>query len=638
MYAVSSGYKDVIYSGDAQHRLKLLFNNVEYVDANSKAESVKIKSNIFSNGETRFCLDNLVSKTAEIVIHDIDLTDIVEPVTISIGTLVGNDYEYVPMGQFLLDEIPTTDKGKTTIKLRDFASKFDIPYNAEDIITNSGGSATLGAILQDICDKAGVLNGVGNFPNSDVLISVWDNSITARQYVMYIAEVAGRFATMDRDGKLDFINPVYVYNNRFTLPVNVMSAYTEGEQITIDRVVYEDAIRKFEYGDDESYTLYINTSNPFVVDTQEISNVYDIMQDYDVYSMKIDKMMGNPALDPYDMIEFTYNGKTYNTFAQNDLTYNRAITQTFNTQFGTQAKSQENVTLNTEDSRYKRVETKINQLDGTITQTTAEVSDIKADLEGNYYTVEQTNILIQNAQSGITNTFSEAGGNNIFRNTGLWFANTDSDSDVNPYEFWNGKVVRYNEEKAANRYALLLQDDTLYQEEIVPNGNYTVSFKYKVLNPLSEVKIKINDKEYELTQTTDTEFITGQNNIDPVVVSSQSIKIQFISDTDNSCEIYDLMVNAGQVGLAYSQNQNETTTDTVNISKGITITSTADENIVFKADYDGVRIYDKNNMNTPITKFTEKGMTTKEMTVENKGEIAGVLIQEIGNQTWFTKI
>ena len=98
------------------------------------------------------------------------------------------------------------------------------------------------------------------------------------------------------------------------------------------------------------------------------------------------------------------------------------------------------------------------------------------------------------------------------------------------------------------------------------------------------------------------------------------------------------MVNAGKVKLAYSQNQNETTTDTVNISKGITITSSADDKIVFKADYDGVRIYNKNNMNAPITYFTEKGMTTKEMVVENKGEIADVLIQKIGNQTWFTKI
>ena len=123
-----------------------------------------------------------------------------------------------------------------------------------------------------------------------------------------------------------------------------------------------------------------------------------------------------------------------------------------------------------------------------------------------------------------------------------------------------------------------------------------------------------------------------------IEVNSQNIKIDFISDANDACEVYDFMVNAGKVRLAYSQNQNETTTDTVNISKGITITSSADENIVFKADYDGIRVYEKNNMSSPITYFTEKGMTTKEMVVEDKGEISGVLIQEIGNQTWFTKI
>jgi hypothetical protein len=98
------------------------------------------------------------------------------------------------------------------------------------------------------------------------------------------------------------------------------------------------------------------------------------------------------------------------------------------------------------------------------------------------------------------------------------------------------------------------------------------------------------------------------------------------------------MVNAGSVGLAYSQNQNETTTDTVNISKGITITSSDNENIVFKANYDGVRIYDKNDMANPITKFTDKGIDTDEITVDGKAEISGLLFQKIGNQVWISKL
>ena len=269
-----------------------------------------------------------------------------------------------------------------------------------------------------------------------------------------------------------------------------------------------------------------------------------------------------------------------------------------------------------------------------INDFTDEISDIENTL-ANVVTISTVNELIESAKEGVTNTFKTSGGYNLFRNTGLWF---ETGNNSNPYEFWVGNVGRISEDKAVNRNALLLKNNTLYQEQNVPNGNYNVSFKYKKLLPLSTISVKINDKTYSLDQTTDTEFITGQDNIDELLVTSQTIKVQFISDMDDACEVYDLMVNSGNVQLAYSQNQNETTTDTVNISEGITITSSNNENIVFKANYDGVRIYDKTNMATPITKFTDKGTETKELIVTGKSEISGLLIQDMGDQTWITKI
>ena len=345
--------------------------------------------------------------------------------------------------------------------------------------------------------------------------------------------------------------------------------------------------------------------------------------------MNISKILGNPALDPWDIIEFTYNDITYRTLAQSTLNYRGTIIQSFDTQMGSNEKSQENVTFNGEASKYRRLSTRIDQAEGNIELTAAQVESVQTDLQQNYYTLEQTNQLIQNAESGITNTFSEAGGNNIFRNTGLWFESGDNN---NPYEFWNGIVSRISEDNSSNHSALLLQNNTLYQDQNVSNGNYTISFKYKKIIPLSEISVKINDIEYELNEDNETEFVQT------IEVSNQHIKVEFISDTDDSCEIYDLMVNAGSVKLAYSQNQNETTTDTVNISKGITITSSDDENVVFKANADGVRIYEKNDMTNPKTKFTNKGTETNYIEVKDEAIICDVLIQKIGSHTWFTKI
>lgn len=276
-----------------------------------------------------------------------------------------------------------------------------------------------------------------------------------------------------------------------------------------------------------------------------------------------------------------------------------------------------------------------------ITSLTKQTNSIQDNLANNYYTIEQSNTLIQNAQSGLTNTFSEAGGNNVFRNTGLWFSQSDVD---NPFEYWTGKnVSKQNTDKSSNGSLMMLKKGTLEQEQVVSNGNYTVSFKYKKLIQLATCKVIVNDNEYELTQMTDTEWQTGSKDADgnivikPLEVTSNHINVKFTSTVDNAIEIYDLMVNAGTVKLAYSQNENEVTTDTVNISKGITITSSANDT-KFKANADGIRIVDKNNEKTILTEFTDKGMSTKEMEVENGATIVKVLVQNVGNQTWFTRI
>lgn len=276
-----------------------------------------------------------------------------------------------------------------------------------------------------------------------------------------------------------------------------------------------------------------------------------------------------------------------------------------------------------------------------ITSLTKQTNSIQDNLTNNYYTIEQSNTLIQNAQSGLTNTFSEAGGNNIFRNTGLWFSQSDTD---NPYEYWTGKnVSRQNTDKSSNGSLMMLKKGTLEQEQVVSNGNYTVSFKYKKLIQLATCKVIVNDNEYELIQMSDTEWQTGSKDangnivIKPLEVTSNHINVKFTSTVDNAIEIYDLMVNAGTVKLAYSQNENEVITDTVNISKGITITSSANDT-KFKANADGIRIVYKNNEKTILTEFTDKGMSTKEMEVENGATIVKVLVQNVGSQTWFTRI
>lgn len=294
----------------------------------------------------------------------------------------------------------------------------------------------------------------------------------------------------------------------------------------------------------------------------------------------------------------------------------------------------------------RRAEVIANQATSDITLISKQVTNIGNTVESNYqqmtenfnnyYTIEQTNEMIINAQSGLTNSFSESGGNNIFRNTGLWF------KDDNGYEYWQGDADRISEDNAVNNNAILLKTGSFSQEQDVPNGNYSINFYYQKLVQFADVKVIINDVEYELDSHDVKLFYTGEQNSEtleyitqPIVVSTKKIKIEFISDTDGAVKVYDLMCNKGSARLVYSQNENETTTDTVNISKGITITSTNMETI-FRANADGIRILTLTG--NVVAYFTDKGLSTKELIVENEAQIVKTLWQEVGDQTWITRI
>ena len=307
----------------------------------------------------------------------------------------------------------------------------------------------------------------------------------------------------------------------------------------------------------------------------------------------------------------------------------------------------------------KRAEVIADQNTAQVKIITNKTSQLEDNMNNNYYQKDAINEIIVNTETGVTNTFSEAGGNNIFRNTGLWFEadksqtrylypnNTLYPSDETyliadaSYEYWTGYAKRSYNDNAVNKNSILLQNGIFSQEQDVPNGLYSVSFYYQKLNQFASASIKINDKQYNLDSIEVKQFYTGEkdNNgeyiIEPLEITSRHLKIDFFCNVDNGLEIYDLMVNKGSVKLAYSQNENEVTTDTVNISKGITITSSNMET-KFKANADGIRVTKLND--DVVSYFTDKGLNTKEAIVEDEANICKTMIIDVGNQTWFTRM
>lgn len=254
--------------------------------------------------------------------------------------------------------------------------------------------------------------------------------------------------------------------------------------------------------------------------------------------------------------------------------------------------------------RITETETGIDDLNNTIVKQTREIAELRATIEG--------------LEVGV----NSSGGSNQLRNSVGFFGT----------EYWEGNFttdtsddVRLN--NIARSGIVLQNGDILQNLASIKNGKYNISFNYKKLIDLSTISVKINNDTYTLDST---DWATFEKVID---VTDNSFTIKFSSDTNNSCKISDLLLIFGEHKEPWSQNSDETQTDTVQIGKGIKVDSNTTDTYT-RMDSDGTRIFDKDS-NQATTTFTKYGTKTDNIEAD-KGDIAGLLIQEIDGQTWLT--
>lgn len=257
---------------------------------------------------------------------------------------------------------------------------------------------------------------------------------------------------------------------------------------------------------------------------------------------------------------------------------------------------------------------KINSLQANADETTDTISKIIEDYQEQ---IAQLKLTID----GLTNTVSTKGGGNIFSYS---------------KENWNESITEYtNTDLKQNSISGLgyeLVIGTTKQEVQLKNGIYTISFLYKNINNLDNAKVIINGESFNLEYTNNKwkEFEKTIN------VTANTISISFVTDTNNAIYITDLMGNIGAEKQTWEQNANETYTDTVHIGKGIQVNS-SETNTYTRIDSDGNRVFNKATGKV-ISEFTDKGMETQDMVVNGKAEIAGMLVQKVGSQTWLSSL
>ena len=269
--------------------------------------------------------------------------------------------------------------------------------------------------------------------------------------------------------------------------------------------------------------------------------------------------------------------------------------------------AEQKITVDGIVSEVSDITSKTNTLTGEIEEVNAKISEVNQSIEG-------LGIKVQNK-----------GGNNLFYyDTEFW----DSTDTFN-LEECTGTEIKGN---SVSGMGYIVGQGSSYQTAEVQNGTYVVSFKYKKIGPeLATASVKINGEEYPLTVTDWEEFVQI------IDVNANYITVEFISDADNTLYVSDLLGNVGTEKDVWTQNPNETRTDSVKIGRGIEVRNNK-ANTYTRIDDDGTRIYNINNDEDPIAEFTDKGIEVQDLEVKGQAQISGMLIQQIGNQTWISNL
>ena len=406
---VSPEFREQSYSGESLYDAILTINGNQV--PTSQISKIKINSPIIDTSNETFYVGTFVSQEITIIFKNLDNLDIKtgNEVYLEIGQLINGEYEYVPIGHYLIDDLSENYSSTCEIPCLDYATKFKPNVDYSPCFVD--GSATVDTILEWICEYFDV--EIGDYPtiNGDVAVSTYDSTVSGKQWISYIAEIKGCNAKMGRDGKL-YLIPI---KRQPTTTIDALKSksWSLGEKYKISKVTYFDAIRNYTFGNDTENTLYIRQDNPFVTGTtaeQIIENIYDAVNGFEVYSLRVENY-GDVSLNCWDIVTYTLgedenqNPITYNTFYENNMIYEMNVMVTNEIKIPTK---QQEVTTNVldgdEKAKIRKISTTVNGLEGTITLLAEEVGEYDdriTTVEQDVNTIRQTAISYEDLKRNV---------------------------------------------------------------------------------------------------------------------------------------------------------------------------------------------------------------------------------------------
>ncbi len=402
-YNVNQAFRERCYSGSSLYRCRLIIG--EETIPVSQISSITISSPIVDGDKETFYIGTFISQKLTIQFKNLDgiNTESGTNVELYISQYVEGNWVEVPIGKYIIDESPEDYYKSSKIDCLDYAIKFATNLDYSSALVDD--KITIDNLLIWICNHYGIT--LGDYPtiNGDVEIGTYDNTISGKRWISYIAELKGCNAKMNRNGELTLVplkSPPAVTINALR-----SKSWELGEKFEVSKVVYFDAIRNFTFGDDTSNTLYIRQENPFVVDETVVENIYNSIEGTVIWSLKCENY-GDISLDSWDHIAYTLGEATYETLNNNTITYEMTIMSKVETKIPT--KQQEvttNVVGGTEEQIVRRVQTTVNNVEGRVNILTEEVGEQGQKVSELEVNTEEISSTVSQVENQVDNNYQE---------------------------------------------------------------------------------------------------------------------------------------------------------------------------------------------------------------------------------------
>ena len=633
MKNVTSGYKNAICTLGREINAQITYssNNQQIILGAEDINSVvyKYDGSILKSVMTGIDIDSNVEIPQGTIVN------------CQFGLKVGNSYEYIDFGNFIVNKVEKqedTDSYNITCYDKMLYSMKD--YEAMNI----SYPITIRDYIGAICTHLGITfaNSSDTFANYDkeiqkeLYLDTEGNSLnyTFRDVFDDIAQATASTICMNSDDELEirYINNTNdTIDEEFLKNVNVKFGKKYGpiNSIVLSRADGADNVYlRNEQSVTQNGLCEIKIAENQIMNFNDRSDyLQDILDTLDGLEYYINdySSTGVTYYELCDKYNVTIGNKTYSCIMLSDeINITQGLVENIHADMPDESE--------TDYTKADKTDRKINQTyiiankqEGKIEALTTETQVLQENM-GNTYTKEQVNELIQTAQEGLVNTFTISGGNNLLRNTAPYFMTSDDEA-----EYWEGHVKQVIDADSTSGYALGIQNGILKQSVVLVNGAYSLSFRYKRNNTASTCQVRYNGRSIDLNNDDGEIHTSGE-------VSTGQMIIEIEANANDNFEIYDLILKHGNEGeenmLVWTQNANESISDTVQISQGITALSNATDT---KATMDSLGFMVKNKTTgTPVMEATSTGGRFLDLTSTGKSNISGLIIEKHDRQIWGT--